>query len=99
MENEMDEIKKTVEMNGDVVMMKEHICLLYKSEHNNCAGCPCELGCIKMCSIGIIEMSSIVLVEQGKAVDYELLEIAIQLVLDSKSVADIHKITNEVAGY
>ena len=44
-----EEIRKLIEDTaGDSVGMDEPVCVLWKADHKNCAGCPSELGCGKM---------------------------------------------------
>ena len=40
-------IKEFIEMRGDKIGMKTPECRAYKKTHENCGGCPYELGCSK----------------------------------------------------
>ncbi len=93
---ESDLIKNMVMSNGDDIGMQEPICLLWKSEHKNCFGCPSELGCSKMTSIMLVEIQPMVDMELGRNTDYDLIALAIDIIMEAKTVKEIRKITDEI---
>ena len=49
------EMQKLVEMGGDKVAIHEPACALWKADHENCRGCPYELGGGKViCIMGMM---------------------------------------------
>ena len=60
MSNEiMEEVRKFVVDNGDDVGMGEPVCLIHKADHNNCEGCPSELGCSKYSALLLNHLDTI----------------------------------------
>jgi len=43
-----DMVKELIQSKGDSVGMHEPVCVIWKADHENCIGCPSELGCDKM---------------------------------------------------
>lgn len=93
-----DYIKELVVRQGDDIGMNEPVCVIWKSDHKNCFGCPSELGCSKMVSLHLIEMQPMVDKEMGTKTDYALIKIAMHLILESKDLSDVKKITDEICG-
>jgi len=54
----MDDVKKLVELQGDTVKQGEQECREWHLTHENCTGCPYELGCSKAAGIGLTILSS-----------------------------------------
>jgi len=49
-----EEMQELVRKNGDEVNIHTTECVLWKTEHENCFGCPSEIGCSKaVCLLGI----------------------------------------------
>jgi len=44
----IDLVKEIVEANGDSIGMNQPVCVIHKADHENCSGCPSELGCSKL---------------------------------------------------
>lgn len=57
MSETMDMLKEIVILNGDEIGMGEPPCVLWKADHDNCVGCPYELGCGKQVHLGLAMMS------------------------------------------
>jgi len=58
MGNQMDDIQKLVELNGDKVNQGTAECKEWKSSHENCFGCQYELGCTKTVKLGLTVLAS-----------------------------------------
>ena len=54
----MDDVKYLVEAQGDAVRQGTKECKDWRLTHENCFGCPYELGCGKSVSIGLTILSS-----------------------------------------
>ena len=54
----MDSIQELVELQGDAVRNGKQECADWHLTHDNCSGCPQELGCGKAVSIGLTIMAS-----------------------------------------
>ena len=59
--NELSDLyKELVIENGDEVAMGEPPCVIWKFDHDNCAGCKYELGCGKLVALRLIAMQTII---------------------------------------
>ena len=91
----MDMFKELVTTNGDEVAMDEPPCVLWRSEHPNCKGCPYGLGCGKMTSLGIVFMQSLIY-QPNSFEDFQKMERNIlrlqEMVLGAKTVEELHRI-------
>ena len=95
MDNTMDLFKELVVKNGDDVGMKEPVCVLWKSEHDNCFGCSSELGCSKMVAIMGVQMTPM-MYQPKDYNDYETMQTSmrhkIQDIIEAKTPKEIKKI-------
>ena len=54
----IDDIAQLVELQGDMVKSGKQECKDWHLTHENCFGCPYELGCSKTVSIGLTILAS-----------------------------------------
>ena len=54
MSEQKDYVKELVEANGDSVGMNQPVCLIWRTDHEDCTGCPSALGCSKMAKIRLV---------------------------------------------
>jgi len=61
------EFRELIESNGDGVGLDSPVCVLWKSEHDNCKGCSAELGCAKATAMMGVSLTNLIY----KPKDYE----------------------------
>ena len=87
-----DLYRELVEQLGDKVGFETPTCYLYKKEHDNCAGCECEVGCIK--TVELMAVSLKASIYQPKDFDdFEKMEQSIhrkqKAIIDAKTIEEL----------
>lgn len=86
------EFQKLVRSCGDEVAINEPPCILWKADHENCKGCPYELGCGKVVHLMIVSMLPMMHKPQGYD-DFAKMNNRIQelmgKVIEAKSVEEL----------
>jgi len=77
----IEDFQKLVRSQGEQVLIHTQTCIEWKLEHENCAGCPSELGCAKAVAMVGVSMSSM-FYEPKSFEDYERMNASIQAKLD-----------------
>lgn len=95
MSTEKDVIKDLVELSGTPVGMNEPMCIIWKFDHENCKGCPSELGCCKCVKLKYVLFMPLLYHPQNFE-DFQKMHTRMQelhqMILDAKSVEEVEEI-------
>ena len=88
-------IRDLVKKGGDVVGLDTPQCILWKSDHDSCKGCECELGCGKVVRVMLLMMTPMVYKPNGFE-DFQKMEARMHeltdLTLKAKTAQELHEL-------
>ena len=91
-----EQFQELVRGHGDEVDIHTGVCVTWKLEHENCAGCPSQLGCAKAVAMLGVAMAPM-MYEPKDYDDYEKMHQSIQEKLDrlltAKSIQEVHAVS------
>lgn len=92
----LDLLWELVELSGSSIGMNGPVCLIWKADHKNCAGCPSEVGCGKLARLGLLILTTAARYSPRSFEDFQSMQSRInylkEKILEAKTLEELKAI-------